>query len=122
MATTSNQLWQILEALVIKTQNRETVWEADPDLNFAFRTSIGGYLARIESVDGDERPPFRLAVLEQQDGSVVDVGETARARESSHAATMRRNGQLAELYHEARRQALGINVKLDQVARELGIE
>lgn len=120
---TPDRLWEILAGLVEKTEAGSQTWVQAEDDETAFRTRIGSYSLEIESADGDGAAPYNLSVLDEN-GDTVEVAESQTVSGTGAAVNTarQRNRQLRELYDLARRKALGIDIKLDEIARGLGLD
>jgi hypothetical protein len=107
-----DQLRELARRLTVATKNQSVIWEVESPSSFAF--SRGRSSVTISSIDSDGQAPFLLEVYDSM-GAIVD----------SYATTMgfgAARDDLAGLFHAARRQALRVDMVINDLLTDLPMD
>jgi hypothetical protein len=110
----SARLMKLVEGLLAQTREGLREW-SETDQDFVFDCDTPRAAVRIESLDRDDGPPFRIVVLNSSGKEVESLNSTARGLDTFDI------GAFAELYQLAKRSALGADELIDDLFEELGI-
>lgn len=110
---------RILDRLLQRTQSGGQDWEpSDYGRHPSFVTEVGTWPVVVFSVDGDERHPYRLAILNADEEEIealqtLDVQTVRSTTERNSRAE--RNKALSQMFQAAKRNALGVDRALSEI-------
>jgi hypothetical protein len=104
---------QIVDRLIYKTNQREIEWK-EGVYPGAFQVSFPNYSLTLIPREGqDDTTDYIIGIIDS-DGHTIDTFSDVDLGGDYYA-------KMAELYQNARRQALGVDKALDEILDELGV-
>jgi hypothetical protein len=106
---------QLVERLASKTDQREVVWKEAAGSD-TFQVSFANYSLTLSVSQNRQGALFYVISILNSEGNTVDSFSDEDIDEGTGG---RYFNVMGELYHKARRQALGVDKALDEILEEL---
>jgi hypothetical protein len=108
----NNKYLQIVDRLIYKTNQRDIEWK-EGVYPGAFQVSFPNYSLTLAPCEGEHGDTDYVIAVIDSDGNTIDTFSDVDLGGDYFP-------KLAELYQNARRQALGVDKALDEILDELG--
>lgn len=115
----TDPFWKLLDGLTSKSKANALDWVASDDFEDFYEIVTTRSRILVGSRDGDGEPPYEVIIVKPNSTDIVETisGAGSRSEESAEVGRI-----ITELYHMARRKALGVEDAVKAALKDLGID